>query len=162
MWARWANVILGAWLALSPLLLNTGNAPLRTDAVAPAPATSATTVDTRPASAPVNSGITWNNVISGLIIIGCALAAMMPAYADIRWVNLVVGFWTLISPAIIPHEWSAMTTNNVVSGILVMLFAMVPLYQEYGSWTGRETTYRPGRTPPTTPTTPTTPATGAF
>jgi hypothetical protein len=163
MWARWANAILGTWLSLSPLLLSSSvspNAPSypadRDRAVAPAVAPDAR-IDN---AARENDTMSANNVITGFVIIACAVAAMFPSMADLRWVNLVAGFWTLISPSVIPHNLASITTNNVIVGILVMLFALVPLYEDFRNYTGfgtradgYDTTDRTGVGTPTTPRT---------
>lgn len=150
MWARWANAILGTWLALSAWVLSDWGDYRAIERPGPD-----VVVPTEIPQRETNA-MSWNNVITGFIIIGCAVAAMFPAYADLRWVNLAAGFWTLISPSLIPHNLAAITTSNVITGILVMLASLVPLYQEYreGGWGRRDREpYRP--TTPTTPGTPT-------
>jgi hypothetical protein len=95
-----ANLILGAFLVVSPWIFGFGT-----------------------------GHITQNAVISGIIIAVLAIAALAAFAVWEEWLNLIVGLWALISPWVLGFESNrtAMTVHVVV-GALVAILAAVEIW----------------------------------
>lgn len=104
-WRDIVNLVLGAWLFISPLVL---------------------------AAPPIHT-VAWNAYLMGAIIVIaaiCALAAFQPWE---EWLNLVVGVWLLVSPWVMGVPVAgALVWSNVVVGVVVGVLAAWTLIDEQG------------------------------
>ncbi|NIR30834.1 MAG: SPW repeat protein [Gammaproteobacteria bacterium] len=96
----WASILLGVWMAISPwpLGLDTGRYP----------------------------HIVYSCILSGALIAGFAFWAMRAKEPEPwrEWVVVLLGIWLLIAPNTWDYESIAMTWNNVLVGLGVMIFGM--------------------------------------
>jgi uncharacterized membrane protein YoaK (UPF0700 family) len=96
-WQDWCNLVLGAWLFISPWVMQ------------------------YPADKPAAM---WNAHILGVVVFVLAIIAL---YGQRLWEegwNTVLGLWLIISPWVLrfsPHR--DVTTNAVIVGILVAVIA---------------------------------------
>ncbi|MBB1653023.1 MULTISPECIES: SPW repeat protein [Delftia] len=108
-WQDPINVLLGAWLAVSPWVLGFQ------DQMAP----------------------TANGVVIGLALIAAALGAIFIPRAWEEWTEGLLGLWMVISPWALGFagQMDAMR-NAVVSGVVVMVLALWVLMtdKDYMSW----------------------------
>jgi hypothetical protein len=95
-WQDWVNLVLGAWLFISPWAL--GYAGLR------APA--------------------WNSWIFGAVVALLSIAALVQFAPWEEWVNFVIGVWLLISPWVLGYAqssraalWDAVIVGLIVGGL---------------------------------------------
>ena len=96
-WTDVANLILGVWLAISPMVLGY-------------------TADTAPAA---------NACIVGIIIIVSAGAALISFHEWEEWVNVAFAAWLIASPFLL--DYAVHTTalwNQIVTGVLVGVLAL--------------------------------------
>jgi uncharacterized membrane protein HdeD (DUF308 family) len=95
------NLMLGAWLFLSPWIFGF--------------------VSTTAAS--------WNAWLSGIVIAGLAIAALV-AFAEWQeWVNLIAGIWAIVSPWLVGFSANATAAwVHVVVGVIVAAIAAVRLW----------------------------------
>ena len=111
-WQDPINVLLGAWLAVSPWVLGFQ------DQMAP----------------------TANGVVIGLALISAALGAIFMPRAWEEWTEGLLGLWMVISPWVLGFsgQMDAMR-NAVVSGIVVLGLALWVLItdKDYMSWRSR-------------------------
>jgi hypothetical protein len=95
-----ANLILGAFLFVSPWILGFGG-----------------------------SGAGQNANIAGIIIVVLAIAALFAFAVWEEWLNLIVGLWTLVSPWVLGFQANTKAmTVSVVVGILVAILAAVEIW----------------------------------
>jgi hypothetical protein len=95
-WARWLNVILGAWLIISPWVVGPGD----------------------PAA-------TWNTLIVGVVILLVALFAFRSADSTPSWLNVVLAVWLIIAPWVLGFSSAVgATANSVVLGVIVGLLSL--------------------------------------
>lgn len=111
-WQDWANLILGAWVFVSPWILDYGSST----------------------TAALNA-----YVMGGGIVVFAMIAAYMPkAWEEI--INMLLGVWLVVSPFVL--GFSAMTVialHTVVVGILATAFAIWAMSNEqsfYKRWQG--------------------------
>jgi uncharacterized membrane protein len=72
------------------------------------------------------STMAWNNCVFGVIIFILAACRAFGAYREswISWVNLLLGIWVLIAPfALLYQRTPGITTSNVITGIVLIVFA---------------------------------------
>lgn len=94
--ANGANVILGAWLIVSPAFFIT------------------TAVSY------------WNNVLVGMaVVVFAGLRVMIPRASTrvLSWVNVVLGIWLVFSPFILDYGMGSVVWNDVIVGILLAVLA---------------------------------------
>jgi hypothetical protein len=119
-WQDSANVVLGAWLVLSPWILQ---------------------------FAALDQAL-WNAVIVGLIVGAAALAALVRFHRWEEWVDIALGAWLVVSPwvlgfaALAAAEGTAAgavaaTWNFVLVGLMIMVLA---------GWSLRDAQHRTTRT----------------
>jgi len=95
------NVILGAWLFLSPWIFGFAS----------------------------DSAASWNAWISGLLIAALAVAALAAFAEWEEWLNLIVGIWVAISPWTVGFSTdTAATRLHVVVGVIGAGIAAVRLW----------------------------------
>lgn len=107
-WEDWGNLLLGAWLFISPWALQFA-AGTGTDAAITTAA--------------------WNAWISGAVIAAIAVAALFQLQQWEEWTNVVVGLWVAVSPWVLGFTGlTAATSNAVIVGILAVCLAGWDLY----------------------------------
>lgn len=107
-WEDWGNLALGAWLFISPWLLQ----------FAPGANADATT-----------AVAAWNAWISGAVIAIVAVVALFQLQQWEEWTNVVVGIWVAVSPWVLGFtSLSTATSNAVIVGILAVCLAGWDLY----------------------------------
>lgn len=104
-WEDWANLLLGAWLFVSPWVLQfvvpTGS----------------------------NASAAWNAWISGIVIAVVALVALFQSQQWKEWANILVGIWVAISPWVLGYtSLTTATSNAVIVGIITVCLAGWELY----------------------------------
>lgn len=96
-WTDVANLVLGIWLAVSPMALTY-------------------TADTAPAA---NAGIV------GIIIAVAAAAALIAFHEWEEWVNVALAAWLIVSPFLLDYAAHASALwNQMVIGVLVGVLAL--------------------------------------
>lgn len=93
--ARIVNVCLGLWLLFSPDMVLGYDGPARV-----------------------------SHLIVGPLIATMATVAMSQVLRELRWVNLLLGAWLVVSVLFIPHPPMALV-NGVAVGLAVTLLALV-------------------------------------
>jgi hypothetical protein len=112
-WQDWANLILAAWLFLSPWILGFAPAGAGSEAAA--------------------SNASWNAWVFGIVIGVVAAAAIARLQVWEEWVNALLGVWLFLSPWILgfaglPNPgW-----NHWITGALVFAFAVSDLQELRG------------------------------
>ncbi len=103
--ARWSQIpllALGLWLISSPFTLGYTSAFL-----------------------------TWNDVISGTLVIALAVTAFRTGRASAAWVNTFVGLWLAFAPLAVSTPDAAAYANDTLVGALVIAFAvLVPMMMQ--------------------------------
>ncbi len=98
-WSQIPLLVLGAWLLVSPFTLGYQSVPL-----------------------------IWNDMISGLLVIGLALTTFRSGRASTAWANTVVGLWVALAPLVFWAPDAAAYANDTLVGMLVVAFAvLVPM-----------------------------------
>jgi hypothetical protein len=93
------NLLAGAWLIISPFVLDFGKQP-----------------------APL-----WNAVIVGVIVaVSAAARAYLPHRAvGLSWLNLVLGMWLIVSPFALGYTMSSVAMGNaLILGVIVGLLGL--------------------------------------
>ena len=102
-WASWIDLVLGAWLVIAPFVLGYSG---------------------------MSRGATVEDVIFGILIIIFSLwtALNIDAPRASEWLLILFGLWVLISPFVLrTHSIARVTPNDVIVGILVLVFGIVRL-----------------------------------
>jgi SPW repeat len=105
-WQDVASLLVGAWLVLSPLALGFAGAA------------------------------TWMTLVLGLSVIAFAVEGfVIPSYLE-EWGELLIGLALLVVPWTIGYELASATANSMVSGTLVIVFAIWELMtdREFITW----------------------------
>ena len=109
-WQDWANLILGAWLFVSPWALGYGG------------------------TAELNA-----HVVGLGVVVFALIAAYMPkAWEEI--INMMIGVWLVISPFVLGLGASQVALHTVLVGILATAFAIWAMSNEqrfYERWQAR-------------------------
>jgi hypothetical protein len=92
-WQDWLMLLFGVWLFISPFTMDYG----------------------------VLTGVAaWNAYILGVAVFVVALVALFSPEKWEEWVNLVLGFWLVISPfVLLVYANNGATWNNVILGALI-------------------------------------------
>jgi SPW repeat len=69
-----------------------------------------------------------NAYVAGLVIAALAIAALMAFAVWEEWLNLIVGFWTLVSPWVLGFQGTNAMTVHVIIGAAVALLAAIELW----------------------------------
>lgn len=96
-WEDWVNLVLGAWLFLSPWVLSYTTA----------------------------QGAAWNAYIFGIAIIVFTVWALSIPKPWEEWVNTVLGLWLIISPWVLGFtaQMAAMW-NSIIVGLVVLALSL--------------------------------------
>jgi hypothetical protein len=101
-WQDWANLVLAAWLFLSPWVL-------QFDSTAASPSLAAA----------------WNNWILAVVIGVFAIAALIKARPWEEWINLIAGAWVFVSPWVLGYYGQpAAMWNALIVGALVFALSI--------------------------------------
>lgn len=104
-WEDWGNLFLGAWLFVSPWVLQYAAGP------------------------GANANAAWNAWISGIVIGVIAVVALFQSQQWEEWINILVGIWVAVSPWVLGFTGSTTATSNaVIVGILAVCLAGWDLY----------------------------------
>ena len=107
-WEDWGNLLLGAWLFVSPWVLQFAAGTGSNATVASA---------------------AWNAWISGGVIAVIAVVALFQLQQWEEWANVLVGIWVAISPWVLGFtSLTTATSNAVIVGILAVCLAGWDLY----------------------------------
>ena len=93
-WQDWANLILGAWLFISPWILRS--------------------------SGIYNQDAWW---VGALIVLVAIWALAMPATALAEWSNILLGAGLFIAPWVLNYRTVPATWNAWIVAVLVVIFA---------------------------------------
>lgn len=113
MWKEWLNIALGVWLMISPWVLG------------------ATALGN------VGLGITYNCVITGILLV---LFSVQAIRTRDYWPDLVIlflAFWMLIGPDTLNYALPEMTWNNVSVGLTAGILAIWHIGEQVGTRIGR-------------------------
>ncbi|MBX5480762.1 MAG: SPW repeat protein [Myxococcaceae bacterium] len=110
MLGRFGNVLAGIWLIIAPYILSYVDATARTIDV-------------------------W----TGLAVIAIALIAASTGERAIQYINGALGVWLLTSPFLFGYHGSVATANNVVVGLVVIVFSLIPPWGEAPRFLRRRT-----------------------
>ncbi|MEO8409436.1 MAG: NAD-dependent epimerase/dehydratase family protein [Propionivibrio sp.] len=123
LWVHWLNILLGAWLAISPFAFGSFGASEFSDAVW------AVTADRGLADPGLRSALLGrSDVISGLLIMLFGALSLSPRFSWAQWANAAMGCWLLFAPLIFWAPDAASYTNDTFVGALVIAFAiLVPM-----------------------------------
>jgi len=106
-WQDWLNLILGAWLFISPWVLGFANT---------ATANGATTTTS------LAAGNAW---IFGVIVVLLSIAALVRAQPWEEWLNVAAGVWLFISPWVLRYSHTPNALwNALIVGALVFILAV--------------------------------------
>lgn len=107
MWAQIINMLLGIWLMVAPQLLN------------------------------YSKQAADNAHIVGPVITTFAIISLTEATRNVRWYNIPPGVWLLLAPWILNYENGTAIFNDMVVGLLVIIFAFIKgkvSHQFGGGW----------------------------
>jgi hypothetical protein len=103
-WARWVNVVLGAWLFISAVIW------------------------WPPGAAfiwwPPGSSAAPNSWLVGLVIVAVSLIAMYVSW--VRWLNTALAVWLFVSTLAFTDMSSGAAWNNEIIALLVFLMSLLP------------------------------------
>jgi hypothetical protein len=72
---------------------------------------------------PTGSPGVWNDVILGAVVAIVALANSGIRAGWLSWVNFLLGVWLIVAPFVLTYHSVAGAWNDVLTGVLVCLFA---------------------------------------
>jgi len=95
-WRDFANIVLGVWLASSPLTFGLGG-----------------------------SVQAWNDVACGVAIVAFGLLTLFPRFDLARWALCGIGIWLLFAPLVFWVRDPAVYANDTLIGTLVIAFSVL-------------------------------------
>jgi hypothetical protein len=100
MWARIVEVMMGCWLAVSPFIFR---------------------------HSPEDRVLWFNDLLSATVVILLALVSFWPPLRFAHVANLAVGLWLIAFGFLaFPYPTPPALQNNVIIGLLLLMFAIVP------------------------------------
>lgn len=99
MWARVVEVMLGCWLAVSPFVFRHG---------------------------PEHRILWFSDLFSALIVVVLALSSFWPPLRFAHVAIVAVGLWLIALGFFAPYPTPPALQNDIVVGLLLMIFAIVP------------------------------------
>ena len=123
LWAPFTNLMLGAWVATSPLVFGMFDAQDFSDAVI------GVTAERGLAAPELRSALLgWSDVLSGLLIMVFATLSLSRRYSWAQWASTAVGIWLFFAPLVFWSPSAAVYINDTLVGALVIAFAvLVPM-----------------------------------
>ena len=123
LWVHWLNILLGAWLVISPFAFgNFTNTEFR-DAI-----WLVTVQRDLPEPALRSALLGHSDVISGFLIMAFGALSLSPRFSWAQWANAAMGCWLLFAPLVFWAPEAASYTNDTFVGALVIAFAiLVPM-----------------------------------
>lgn len=121
LWVHYFNLLLGAWLMTSPVILGAETA--FSDAVW-------RVTQERGLSDPLlrSQWLARSDLISGALIMLFSALSLTPRLAWAQWANAAVGTWLLFAPLLMWAPSAAVYANNTMVGALVITFSiLVPM-----------------------------------
>lgn len=92
-WQDWINLILGAWLFLSPFF----------------------------GFGAFKDAASWNSYIFGAIVFAISAIALLTPQLWEEWINGIIGLWLIASPFILAFSSHQLATwNDIIVGILIL------------------------------------------
>lgn len=123
LWVHYVNLLLGAWLVVSPFLFGAfGRHEFS--------ATIWQVTHERGLWDPVlrSSLLGWSDLIAGFLIMGFSALSMSPRLSWAQWANSAVGTWILFAPLFFWAPEAAVYNNDTLIGALVITFSiLVPM-----------------------------------
>ncbi len=123
LWAHFATIALGLWLATSPFVLDAFGADTFRDAVL-------RITEERGLWSPAlrSALLGWSDLLSGLLIAAFGALSLSRRHAWAQWANTAVGIWLLFAPLVFWSQSAAAYLNDTLVGSLVIAFAiLVPM-----------------------------------
>jgi nucleoside-diphosphate-sugar epimerase len=120
LWAHFANIMLGLWLAASPFVWEGFSETEFREAVW-------RVTEDRSLWQPGlrHEILAWSDLISGLLIIAFACLSLFQRFAWAMWANTAMGCWLLFAPLVFWSPSAAVYANNTLVGSLVITFAIL-------------------------------------
>lgn len=123
LWVHWLVMVLGLWLATSPLVQGTFD---QTEFTAASMRVTAERGLWDPAFRSLLTA--WNDVISGVLIMLFALVSLSPRGGWGQWANTCIGIWLLGAPLVFWTPDASVYANDTFIGALVIAFTiLVPM-----------------------------------
>lgn len=94
LWVHFANLLLGAWLAASPLIFGGFDPQSFTDAVL------GVTAERGLPDPPRSEWLAWNDFSSGLAIVLFSALSLSQRFSSAQWAIATVGVWLLFAPLV--------------------------------------------------------------
>jgi hypothetical protein len=69
-----------------------------------------------------------NANIAGIVIAALAIAALAAFAVWEEWLNLIVGFWTLVSPWVLGFQGTTAMRVHIVIGVAVAILAAIEIW----------------------------------
>lgn len=91
---------------------------------------------TAPAVLGVEGAVADNSCLTGALVITFSVVAFGEVARAVRYFNLLLGFWTVLSPWVLSGTGGAETVSATVAGLALMILS-VPrgkIRERYGSW----------------------------
>lgn len=99
MWARIVEVMLGCWLAVSPFVFRHN---------------------------PADRVLWFNDLLSALAVVVLALVSFWPPLRFAHVANLAIALWLIAFGFWAPYPTPPALQNDIVVGLLLLMFAIVP------------------------------------
>ncbi len=99
-WPSWIDIALGVWLIVAPFALGYSGetAPL------------------------------WNDIIFGIVVGVLALIAGLTVMSWPSLLSILAGIWLIIAPFALSYDSDDAMTNDIVVGIVVIVFAALSVF----------------------------------
>ncbi|MGH8179298.1 MAG: NAD-dependent epimerase/dehydratase family protein [Steroidobacter sp.] len=123
LWVHFTNMMLGAWLATSPLVFGSFHGQEFSEAVL------RVTAERNLAPPELRMALfAWSDVISGALIMLFAALSLSRRFSWAQWANAAVGIWLLFASLVFWSPSAAVYMNETLVGALVIAFAiLVPM-----------------------------------
>jgi nucleoside-diphosphate-sugar epimerase/uncharacterized membrane protein len=119
LWAPLANVALGLWLVTSPMTVG-----LFDPSVVPSPPALGHEI-AEPAVR--NARLGASEIMSGTLVVVCALLGMYGRWSWVQWITAGLGIWIMFAPLVFWTASAAAYATDTLAGMLIVAFAvMIP------------------------------------
>ena len=122
LWPHYVNLMLGLWLVTGPFAMG-----YLSEFVPDANVLRVAQERGLPSFEFRNVAMTWNDVVSGVLIVIFSVLAASPSrrYSWAQWANAVVGFWLLFAPLVFWTPLPEAYANDTIVGALVIAFSVL-------------------------------------